>query len=200
MKLIFDFCLLFFVRFCSLLTHEISRAAHQLGIYVFTTKTIMDPLIGFLDCVLVSQCCFYVFFFFAPARPDTFEASVCCWWSFSFRRFIVDRRGTQKWGMFDDFDLQIKAPFCVVSQFSFLAFRGFRLTPVHLVNSTRVAMPINRRDAHSSHTIPTSYYLSVFFLMGRGGQENSNRHRDNHPTHLENEIFKRPKYQIISSH
>lgn len=125
MKLIFDFCLLFFVRFCSLLTHEISRAAHQLGIYVFTTKTIMDPLIGFLDCVLVSQCCFYVFFFFAPARPDTFEASVCCWWSFSFRRFIVDRRGTQKWGMFDDFDLQIKAPFCVVSLFSFLAFCGF---------------------------------------------------------------------------
>lgn len=53
--------------------------------YVFTTKTIMDPLIGFLDCVLV----------FLQLRNDTFG----------------------RWGMFDDFDLQIS--------FLVLLFRSF---------------------------------------------------------------------------
>lgn len=66
-KLIFDFCLLFFLRRCFLARCSPMKSQPESSSWAslderkkFTTKTIMDPLIGFLDCVLVS---FYLYFF-----------------------------------------------------------------------------------------------------------------------------------------
>lgn len=90
-----NFWFLFIIFSCFLaapLTHEISGRIEAQRIYekiyVFTTKTIMDPLIGFLDCVLVSS------YFFRT--PDPTKIRISC----ALPMPVYGR-------MFDDSDLQM---------------------------------------------------------------------------------------------
>lgn len=94
------------------LTHEISFSQCSARIYVFTTKTIMDPLIGFLDS-----------FFFFSSSSSSLKINIFSVCSLASARFFGE------------------CSMILTFRLVFLVFFGCYF--VHLVNSTRVAMPIN---------------------------------------------------------
>lgn len=141
-----NFWFLFIIFSCFLaapLTHEISgrieaQRVYEAEIYVFTTKTIMDPLIGFLDCVLVSS-----YFFRTPRTRRRYEFRVRCRCPFM-------------------------GECSMILTFRWMSFLVFVTRVHLLNSSSRVATPINRLDAHRSRLLGrTASFLPSCYCCAR---------------------------------